>query len=151
MLLRRTRRLRNYPLRLSAPNGQTHKVEILADGQQIVVDGIHPDTGQPYRWHGGEPGPQLRRQDLPLLTAEKAAAILAAATDLLVKRGWTPNKKTNGVGKRTVAALPNNGSIQVASAPTPRRRSMAAPRSWPQDRRAAAMMRSTSMRSGSAP
>jgi len=26
-------------------------VEILADGQQFVALGIHPDTGQPYRWH----------------------------------------------------------------------------------------------------
>ena len=64
-----------------APNGQVHKVEILGDGQQIVVNGIHPDTHKPYRWHGGEPGPKLRREDLPLITAETAAAFLAAAAD----------------------------------------------------------------------
>jgi hypothetical protein len=34
-----------------SPNGKIQKVEILGDGQQIVVDGIHPDTHQPYRWH----------------------------------------------------------------------------------------------------
>ena len=43
-----------------APSGHSHKVEILGDGQQIVVNGIHPETHQPYRWHGGEPGPDLR-------------------------------------------------------------------------------------------
>ena len=65
-----------------APNGKLHKVEILGDGQQIVVNGIHPDTHKPYRWHGGEPGPKLRREDLPLITAETAAAFLAAAAEI---------------------------------------------------------------------
>ena len=39
-----------------APNGQVHKVEILGDGQQIVVNGIHPDTQQALslaRWRAG--------------------------------------------------------------------------------------------------
>ena len=66
-----------------APNGLVHKVEILGDGQQIVVDGIHPETHVPYRWHGGEPGPKLRREDLPLLTEEKAAAFIAAAAEIM--------------------------------------------------------------------
>lgn len=33
-----------------APDGSLQKVEILGDGQQVVIDGIHPDTRQPYRW-----------------------------------------------------------------------------------------------------
>jgi Bifunctional DNA primase/polymerase, N-terminal len=41
---------------LIAPNGiNDEKIELLGDGQQLVVDGIHPETKQPYRWHGGEP------------------------------------------------------------------------------------------------
>jgi hypothetical protein len=82
-----------------ALNGTTHKVEVLAQGQQIVVNGIHPDTQQPYRWHGGEPGPDLKHADLPLLTAEKAAAFIAAAAELMTNRGWTPaadKKQPNG-------------------------------------------------------
>jgi len=33
------------------------QVEILGQGQQVVVYGIHPDTGRPYKWrdHGGSP------------------------------------------------------------------------------------------------
>src|SRR5262245_11304883 len=27
-----------------------HTIEVLADGQQYIADGIHPDTGQPYVW-----------------------------------------------------------------------------------------------------
>jgi hypothetical protein len=83
-----------------SPSGHNHKVEILANGQQIVVNGIHPETHQPYRWHGGEPGPDLRADQLPLLTAEMAAAFLAAASELMTNRGWHPvdNKKSNGAG-----------------------------------------------------
>jgi len=33
-----------------APDGTVHKVEVLADGQQFVAEGIHEDTQQPYRW-----------------------------------------------------------------------------------------------------
>jgi hypothetical protein len=33
---------------LVAPNGDTsQKIELLCEGQQVVVDGIHPDTGRP--------------------------------------------------------------------------------------------------------
>src|SRR5215472_2161832 len=31
-------------------NGGAHKIEILADGQQIAVAGIHPDTKEPFLW-----------------------------------------------------------------------------------------------------
>jgi Bifunctional DNA primase/polymerase, N-terminal len=37
-----------------AANGNEEKIEFLADGEQFVVNGIHPETGQSYRWHGGE-------------------------------------------------------------------------------------------------
>ena len=38
---------------LIAPNGDTNqKLEFLGDGQQVVVDGIHPDIGKPYAWFG---------------------------------------------------------------------------------------------------
>jgi hypothetical protein len=32
------------------PTGEAHRIEFLGDGQQVVVSGIHPDTGQPYTW-----------------------------------------------------------------------------------------------------
>jgi hypothetical protein len=83
-----------------SPIGHSHKIEILADGQQIIVNGIHPETGRPYVWHGREPGLALKHDDLPLLTAEKAAAFMAAAVELMTNRGWVPaGKKTNGAGR----------------------------------------------------
>jgi Bifunctional DNA primase/polymerase, N-terminal len=84
-----------------SPNGKIQKVEILGDGQQIVVDGTHPDTHQPYRWHGGEPGPKLRREDLPLISAETAAKYIAAAAAIMRAHGWeeiSTNKSSKNSG-----------------------------------------------------
>jgi putative DNA primase/helicase len=69
---------------LVAPNGSQEKIEFLGDGQQIVVHGIHPDTGQPYRWHGGEPG-QIRHDELPLIGTEEARALVENLVALLIK------------------------------------------------------------------
>ena len=33
-----------------APNYKQEKLEVLGNGQQIVAFGVHPDTGQPYKW-----------------------------------------------------------------------------------------------------
>lgn len=34
------------------------QVEVLTTGQQLVVFGIHPDTGKPYHWHDNDPWAQ---------------------------------------------------------------------------------------------
>jgi hypothetical protein len=68
-----------------APGSKPHKVEVLADGQQFVAFGIHPDTGLPYTWPDSSPL-DLERQDLPEITAEAAAAFVVEAEDLLVRR-----------------------------------------------------------------
>jgi hypothetical protein len=82
----------------TAPNGLQHHVEVLCNGQQIVVLGVHPVTGNPYSWHGGEPGDVLR-SDLPELTQELAQAFIARATDIMRAQGWTEEaRKLNGVG-----------------------------------------------------
>jgi hypothetical protein len=63
------------------------KLEILCDGQQLVVDGIHPDTGKPYTWLDGVPW-EVPAAKLVLLTKEAARRWLDEAAALLVKRGW---------------------------------------------------------------
>lgn len=94
---------RLIPLRTDAPfrkltctftapigaDGKPPKIEILADGQQYVVAGIHPDTGKPYRWINGAGDMDvrdIRRDDLPLVTAEDCEAFLADAAKLLVEK-----------------------------------------------------------------
>ena len=84
----------------TSPDGRSHKVEVLGRGQQIIVHGIHPTTHAPYVWQGGEPGPELPHDKLPLLTADKAAEFIFAASDWMAAHGWTETstKKANGNG-----------------------------------------------------
>jgi hypothetical protein len=79
-----------------SPDGRTHKVEILGWGQQIVVHGTHPDTQAPYTWEHTEPGSDLKADELPLLTAEKANEFVTAAAQCMIAHGWTAKKKANG-------------------------------------------------------
>ena len=79
-----------------SPDGRTHKVEILGWGQQIVVQGTHPDTQTPYTWEHTEPGSDLKANELPLLTSEKANEFVTAAAQCMIAHGWTPKKRTNG-------------------------------------------------------
>jgi hypothetical protein len=70
---------------LIAPNGDTgQKLEMLADGQQIVVAGIHPETNKPYSWHGGEPG-EIERRQLILVNEADVKRLFELSTALLVK------------------------------------------------------------------
>src|SRR5262249_21191230 len=82
---------------LVAPNGSQEKIEFLGDGQQLACFGIHPDTKQPYRWHGGEPG-QIRRDDLPLIDSGEAQALIEELVELLVRQhGYSrPAKRKRG-------------------------------------------------------
>jgi len=66
-----------------APDGGAEqKIEFLADGQQVVVAGIHPETNQPYVWHGGAPG-SIKYDQLPHISEAEASALVADAVELL--------------------------------------------------------------------
>ena len=89
---------------LKAPDGSRHKIEFLCKGQQVVVDGIHPDTGKPYGWHGGTLI-ETPREELPHITAEEAQQLINDAANLVVSQfgfvrvGWEkPKGKTKGNG-----------------------------------------------------
>jgi hypothetical protein len=70
---------------LTAANGSTgEKLEFLADGQQLVVDGIHPETKQPYRWFGGELG-KVRREELPYIREQEARELVDALVEMLIR------------------------------------------------------------------
>ena len=70
---------------LIAPDGSEQKLEFLADGQQLVVFGVHPDTRRPYTWHGGEPG-AVAWGDLPHITQAEARQLVDDAVATLVER-----------------------------------------------------------------
>jgi hypothetical protein len=78
------------------------KLEFLCDGQQVAVDGIHPDTGRPYEWFGGSLR-EVKHDDLPYITSDEAWAVLDDATDLLAdkfgyRRSPTRRQRGNGAG-----------------------------------------------------
>jgi Bifunctional DNA primase/polymerase, N-terminal len=90
---------------LIAPNGTgEQKIEFLADGEQVVVSGIHPDTGKPYRWHGGEPG-EIALADLPYIREAEARTLVDDLVALLIREfgykrapGRPRSPRVNGQG-----------------------------------------------------
>lgn len=66
----------------TAPDGSHHKIEVLADGQQVVMHGVHPDTGRPYVWPCASPM-TTPRDDLPYVRRDDAVAFLDKASALL--------------------------------------------------------------------
>ena len=85
------------------PDGTEAKVEILADGQQFVADGIHPDTGLPYLWPAGSPE-TVPLDQVPPITLEQAQAIVAKARELLVANGGVEKKPPPRGSSRTTGA-----------------------------------------------
>ena len=88
---------------LIAPNGDTdQKIEFLGDGQQIIVDGIHPETKGPYDWFGGKPG-EIKRDDLPYIHEGEARTLVEEIVALLerdvgYKRAPVRPKKRQATG-----------------------------------------------------
>jgi AAA domain/Bifunctional DNA primase/polymerase, N-terminal len=66
---------------LVGPNDEQHHIEVLCDGQQLVVDGIHPGTRQPYSWHGNRKPGAVPRSELPDTNEQE----LRSLVDLLVE------------------------------------------------------------------
>jgi hypothetical protein len=69
------------------PDGQKHAVEVLAQGQQFVAYGIHPDSGRTYSWEGGDPL-SVPLADLPVVSETDIADWLETLADVLPD-GWS--------------------------------------------------------------
>jgi hypothetical protein len=84
-----------------APNGGAEKIEFLGDGQQLVADGIHPDTGKPYTWFGGDPT-SVAHDELPYIHEAEARQLIEDIVALLVsdfgyrRAAERPKAKVNG-------------------------------------------------------
>src|SRR5262245_4813984 len=93
-------------------DGVAHHVEILCDGQQTVVFGVHPDTGTEYEWPAQNPL-DVPRERLPELSREQAQGIINTVTEIFRRHGLrgeasTSEPKppaTNGGAARTTARL----------------------------------------------
>ena len=71
--------------------GCEHAVELLGAGQQVVAYGIHPDTGEAYRWVDGEPLTHAI-DDIPKLTKSDVLGWLESIAGVLPS-GWSIAEK----------------------------------------------------------
>jgi hypothetical protein len=69
---------------LRGPNGVRHKIEVLGDGQQYIIDGTHPETGEPYTWRDDLSPMTVRRDDLPEVDEAEVRQLVDYAIDLLI-------------------------------------------------------------------
>lgn len=74
--------------------GHEQAIEVLADGQQFVGIGIHPDTKRPYKWTSGkELNPLSVPADmLPEITTEHIDELFSVFKLEAQRRGWTLKK-----------------------------------------------------------
>jgi AAA domain len=96
ILLRTDTPFRKIIRKLTAPDGASHKIEVLGDGQQLVIGGDHPDARVPYAWQDGRSPANTPREQLP--PADDIETILdLCVAELKEKLGWTEQApKSNG-------------------------------------------------------
>src|SRR5262249_19089441 len=90
-----------------APDGVVHKVEVLADGQQFVAEGIHEDTKLPYQWDTDLLS--VAREHLPLIDEQLARSFIARARVIMSRARWTDmsndrSHKSRGLNGGEIAA-----------------------------------------------
>jgi RecA-family ATPase len=92
-------------------DGSEHKVEILAEGQQFVAFGIHPDTRQPYRW-GDQTPLNTPFAELPLVTLEALERFKVEAEKFIREAGGlTANER------KKKEAGPQQGEVRQYAPP----------------------------------
>jgi hypothetical protein len=77
------------------PDGSTSQIEVLCRGQQFIAFGIHPKTGKPYEWFGGDPL-SVPVAELPEVSRDQVVEFLRAAEGILsFQSGWTVDPKAS--------------------------------------------------------
>src|SRR5262249_11812726 len=105
-----------------APDGTMHKVEVLADGQQFVAEGIHETTQQPYRWADNVSLLNVAHEHLPLVDEPLARRLVAEASEIMKRAGWSEigaQGKPKNNGKPNGKPKPNGNMGDETGAKTP--------------------------------
>jgi len=84
LLFRTARPFPKIRVNFVAPNGSSHHIEMLGDGQQLVVNGIHPTTKKPYCWQGGYQPGDIAWKDLPEINEDEARSLVALVSEMLI-------------------------------------------------------------------
>jgi hypothetical protein len=80
-----------------APDGGNHAIEMLGDGQQYIVAGIHPDIKRPYSWHADRAPWTVSRSELPEIDAAEARALIEKIAETLQEQfGFQPVQFNGG-------------------------------------------------------
>jgi hypothetical protein len=93
---------KKFETKLISWAGERMKFEFLGDGQQFIVDGIHPDTQQPYRWWPADRDPStVPYQNLPPIDEAGARALVEELTALLAREfGFKQEKPPSSIVPR---------------------------------------------------
>lgn len=93
LLIYRTKEpFRRMRLWIKEPNGTKQLIEVLGEGQQYVVAGIHPVTGKPYEWPTG----MLDAEDCEFITRDQVDAWLTQVQDTLECFGYECEREGSG-------------------------------------------------------
>lgn len=82
--------------------GDTHEVEILAQGQQFVAYANHKDTGKPYKWISETQPTNLSSRELPNIDFDIAEEIIRLAVRIFEEEGF--KRVSNGLSGKSVNA-----------------------------------------------
>jgi len=86
MVFRCTDNVRKLRTGVYTIDGDDSAVEVLAEGQQFVASGVHPDTGQSYAWPD-DALIDLTPEDLTEITPAQLQSFMAAASQVLARYG----------------------------------------------------------------
>ncbi|MBN7763641.1 bifunctional DNA primase/polymerase [Nitratireductor aquibiodomus] len=64
--------------------GVDQRIEVMGTGQQVIVDGIHPDTGKPYAWSNGDLT-TISISDLPVIEWDALSEFLIDASAIMAR------------------------------------------------------------------
>jgi adenylate cyclase len=99
---------------LKLPNGTKAVVEVLARGQGLTIDGIHPQTGAPYRFLGEANLLNTAVSELPQLSELRARAVIEEVERVLREAGavdWPKAVSLRGAASLHPAENPLTGGF----------------------------------------
>jgi RecA-family ATPase len=82
-------------------SGKVHAIEMLGKGQQLVIQGVHPDTGIDYSWNGGTPW-EVDSSELPEITEDEVRELMEEISNLLVNELGFEIVEKSGAGNGQV-------------------------------------------------
>ena len=95
------------------------QIEIMGQGQQVIISGTHPETRQPYLWAGDSPE-TVPAGDLPLITEAAVRDFLTKGEAIMRGCGFENQKpttaKTPAASKQVVGAGPSRTKTRTKAA-----------------------------------